>query len=403
MGNVCNCTKLSPEEREARLRSKYIEEMNKRTFQTEAQVIKLLLLGAGESGKSTLFKQMKILYSTEGKGEAKGFSEKERAALRVVVFNNIILNLRQLFLDQNSTEIDEKYANDKEIGKIYQVKDVADLPWPEVSALLEKCAKLWKEDYVQDIWKNRGHIQVQDSLEYYMSHIDRINVKQFEPTDQDILRTRVRTSGIVEDTFQMQDTKFLMVDVGGQRNERRKWIHSFENVDCIIFVAALSEYNQYLYEDNSVNRQDEALELFHKVANEPFFKDNGLVLFLNKSDLFREKLLLAPFRVETGPEKRNTEYTGPVVNLESSVPDSEDREPGQVYDDPTRDPQSEEFNQIYLQSLQYLENLYRKQCPPNKPVFIKVTCATDTKQIDHIMNACKEIFLRKFLKNTGFT
>lgn len=45
-----------------------------------------------------------------------------------------------------------------------------------------------------------------------------------------------------------------MVDVGGQRNERRKWLHCFENVALIIFIAALSEYDQVLAEsDNQVN------------------------------------------------------------------------------------------------------------------------------------------------------
>ena len=44
-----------------------------------------------------------------------------------------------------------------------------------------------------------------------------------------------------------------MVDVGGQRSERRKWIHCFENVTSIIFLVALSEYDQILYEsDNEV-------------------------------------------------------------------------------------------------------------------------------------------------------
>jgi hypothetical protein len=44
-----------------------------------------------------------------------------------------------------------------------------------------------------------------------------------------------------------------MVDVGGQRSERRKWIHCFENVTSIMFLAALSEYDQVLVEsDNEV-------------------------------------------------------------------------------------------------------------------------------------------------------
>jgi hypothetical protein len=42
-----------------------------------------------------------------------------------------------------------------------------------------------------------------------------------------------------------------MVDVGGQRSERRKWIHCFENVTSIIFLVALSEYDQILFESEN--------------------------------------------------------------------------------------------------------------------------------------------------------
>lgn len=47
---------------------------------------------------------------------------------------------------------------------------------------------------------------------------------------------------------------YRMVDVGGQRSERRKWIHCFENVTSIMFLVALSEYDQVLVEsDNEVS------------------------------------------------------------------------------------------------------------------------------------------------------
>ena len=50
-----------------------------------------------------------------------------------------------------------------------------------------------------------------------------------------------------------------MVDVGGQRSERRKWIHCFENVTSIIFLVALSEYDQILFEsDNEVSPTPQA-------------------------------------------------------------------------------------------------------------------------------------------------
>ena len=43
-----------------------------------------------------------------------------------------------------------------------------------------------------------------------------------------------------------------MFDVGGQRSERKKWIHCFEGVTCIIFCAALSAYDMVLVEDDEV-------------------------------------------------------------------------------------------------------------------------------------------------------
>jgi len=43
-----------------------------------------------------------------------------------------------------------------------------------------------------------------------------------------------------------------MFDVGGQRSERKKWIHCFEGVTCIIFCGALSAYDMVLVEDDEV-------------------------------------------------------------------------------------------------------------------------------------------------------
>jgi hypothetical protein len=52
-----------------------------------------------------------------------------------------------------------------------------------------------------------------------------------------------------------------MFDVGGQRSERKKWIHCFENVTTILFLVAISEYDQLLFEDETVNRMQEARKL----------------------------------------------------------------------------------------------------------------------------------------------
>ncbi len=85
-----------------------------------------------------------------------------------------------------------------------------------------------------------------------------------------------------------------MYDVGGQRSERKKWIHCFEGVTAVIFVAAISEYDQTVYEDNETNRMREALDLFDRICNSEYFKSTSMILFLNKKDLFDVKIKSVP-------------------------------------------------------------------------------------------------------------
>eukprot|EP00071_Canis_lupus_P016558 XP_005642455.1 guanine nucleotide-binding protein subunit alpha-11 [Canis lupus familiaris] len=64
-----------------------------------------------------------------------------------------------------------------------------------------------------------------------------------------------------------------MVDVGGQRSERRKWIHCFENVTSIMFLVALSEYDQVLVESDNENRMEESKALFRTIITYPWFQN----------------------------------------------------------------------------------------------------------------------------------
>lgn len=82
----------------------------------------------------------------------------------------------------------------------------------------------------------------------------------------------------------------LFQDVGGQRSERRKWLAIFESVDVLLFVIAISEYDQKLFEDETVSRLEEALTLFGSVGNSRWFASSSIILFLNKIDLFEEKV-----------------------------------------------------------------------------------------------------------------
>ena len=85
----------------------------------------------------------------------------------------------------------------------------------------------------------------------YYQHIDRLFTPNYIPNDQDVLRSRLRTTGITETLFEIRQFTYHMFDVGGQRSERKKWVHCFEGVHCLLFVAAMSGYDQCLVEDKT--------------------------------------------------------------------------------------------------------------------------------------------------------
>ena len=123
-----------------------------------------------------------------------------------------------------------------------------------------------------------------------------------------------------------------MIDVGGQRSERKKWLKCFDSVQAVIFVASLAEYDQVckvyvfhrpiltiplsgfliqvLVEDGSTNRMKESINLFGQMCDHPCFVETNMILFLNKKDLFAEKLKLRPlnfcFPEYTGPNRYDT-------------------------------------------------------------------------------------------------
>lgn len=76
--------------------------------------------------------------------------------------------------------------------------------------------------------------------------------------------------------------------------KEKKWIHCFEDVLMVMFLAALSEYDQVLEEDGTVNRMTESLNLFGIILAEKWFQNAGICLFLNKKDLLQEKIKTSP-------------------------------------------------------------------------------------------------------------
>ncbi|PVU90305.1 hypothetical protein BB559_004694 [Furculomyces boomerangus] len=251
--------------------------------------VKMLLLGAGESGKSTIIKQMKLIHGN-------GYTLEEKESYKEIIFSNTIQSIRVLLEAMENMEIPlDNPGNEKYVNLIldYPPQIEADV-FPSDSA--EAVKMLWHDKGVQECFSRSNEFQLNDSAKYYFDSIDRLSQPGYIPTDQDVLRSRVKTTGINETVFNVGELTYRMLDVGGQRSERKKWIHCFENVTAILFLVAISEYDQVLIEDETVNRMQEALTLFDSICNSRWFAKTSIILFLNKMDLFKAKLPKSPLK-----------------------------------------------------------------------------------------------------------
>ncbi|KAL6072816.1 Guanine nucleotide-binding protein subunit alpha [Balamuthia mandrillaris] len=281
---------MTAEEKMAKKKNKDIDEEISQDRKRLKEEVKLLLLGPGESGKSTIFKQMKII-SLDG-----GFKPEELLAYKFVIYGNCITQMKvlvnaaaKLGIDMSS---DENRTRAENLAKLPAAGD----SWTEEVG--KDIAALWKDDAIQQTYEMRDRAyQLNDSAAYFFDNVERFLDEDYCPTEQDVLRARVRSTGIEEADFTFEDISFRMVDVGGQRSERRKWIHCFDCVTAVVFCVAMSEYDQTLREDDQQNRMKESLLLFDEICNSPWFMETSFILFLNKIDLFKEKIQRVDLRV----------------------------------------------------------------------------------------------------------
>jgi guanine nucleotide-binding protein G(i) subunit alpha len=319
--------------------------------------VKLLLLGTGESGKSTIAKQMKIIH-------LKGFSQSEKSAYKAVIHNNILSSM-QTITEQCLTRFgDQLPANIKEVATRFthfMEENEGVLISPSIA---EDLKTLWASEWIQKTHEKAGaEFYVLENISHYIANVDRIASDGYTPDEQDILRARATTTGVYETEFEVNNAHFRMVDVGGQRTERKKWIHCFEGVTAILFCVGLSEYDQKLIEDETTGRSEESLQLFGEICNSRWFDETAIILFLNKDDLFREKLLRTPITVGYPG------YTG---------------------------------DNNYAEASQYIKQQYISKCNnPNKSIYPHFTTATSTENIKVVFAAVRDIVLQAALARHG--
>uniref|UniRef100_A0A3B5JYR0 Guanine nucleotide-binding protein subunit alpha n=1 Tax=Takifugu rubripes TaxID=31033 RepID=A0A3B5JYR0_TAKRU len=380
---------LSEEAKESKRINAEIDKQLRRDKRDSRRELKLLLLGTGESGKSTFIKQMRIIHGA-------GYSDEDKRGFIRLVYQNIFTSMQSMIRATETLKIPYKFEQNREVD----IEKISSFDQSYVVAI----KSLWADPGIQEAYDRRREYQLSDSTKYYLSDIDRVTAEGYVPTQQDVLRVRVPTTGIIEYPFDLenvifsyltdldriadpnylptqqdvlrvripttgiieypfdlQSIIFRMVDVGGQRSERRKWIHCFENVTSIMFLVALSEYDQVLVESDNENRMEESKALFRTIITYPWFQNSSVILFLNKKDLLEEKISYSHL-VDYFPE----------------------------FDGPQRDAQS---------AREFILKMFVDLNPDSdKIIYSHFTCATDTENIRFVFAAVKDTILQLNLK-----
>ncbi|KAL3051721.1 hypothetical protein OYC64_001870 [Pagothenia borchgrevinki] len=290
-------------------KSKEIDRCLSREKTYVKRLVKILLLGAGESGKSTFLKQMRIIHGQD-------FDHQAQEEFRATIYSNVIKGIRVLVDAREKLHIPWGDTDNQKHGDSVMAFDTRSAKMAigqlETSVFLRyfpAIKALWADSGIQYAYDRRREFQLGESVKYFLDNLDKLGEPNYLPTQQDILLARKPTKGIHEYDFEIKSVPFKMVDVGGQRSERRRWFECFDSVTSILFLVSSSEYDQVLMEDRQTNRLRESLDIFETIVNNRVFISVSIILFLNKTDLLEEKVKSVALK-DYFPE-----YTGQEHNL----------------------------------------------------------------------------------------
>lgn len=289
-----------------------------------------------------------------------GFKEDERRGIRALIYSNVITAFKvllEIIEEENMRLEDERTRAHADLIASTRHNVADDVAFTDMDV---KAAMLgmWEDDTVRQAVAKSHQYAENDNLSFYVENIERMFDPAWIPNDQDVLHARLKTTGITETLFRMKHINVRMMDVGGQRSERKKWIHCFEGVHCLLFMAALSGYDQCLVEDRSANQMYEALTLFDSLVNGEYFRNKPIILFLNKIDLFRARLK--------------------VSSLSTHFPDYQGRD-----DD-------EEAAKIY-----FADRFRKVNRTTDREIYIHYTNATDTNLLQSTMQDVQDVIVRQ--------
>jgi len=388
------------------INSKIKQEKGKHTVQ-------ILMLGPGGSGKTTVVKQIVNSAQIEEKqNEQDIFNaaqclEDIHRMLCYDIFDLCVCNIRERekrkefeIEDEDSRNLVDLMAKDSSIffNRVKIGKRKA-----------SQIARIWSCNGIKKTYEYRRKQHVMDNTPYFLDKIMELYIytgdaeedagdtpnsnsnkeqtdnnnndnnsmsMRYVPQWEDYLRIRDQTTGVltydVPAMIQNHEWVLRLTDVGGQRSERKKWIKVFNGVHVVIYVMSLSGYDQYIYESLDVRCYDESFDVFKQVVQHNSFENTDFVVFLNKVDLFEEKLKTIPFTV-----------------YDPSVEDNSKHDPEMI--------------------IQYVQNrfeaIWLHDCPEEwrekRTLFFHSTCSLDTQMMRSVITKVNLASIKRVMRDVG--
>lgn len=401
----------------------------------EEDIVKILLLGQSESGKSTTLKNFRMRFARDRWTE-------ERASWRAVILLNLVRSANTILdaLSREMDDVDPDQLDDAfKFDDYYRQYKVRLSPLQAVESNLKRLlgatediqprkqisptiiapcgspeffvrSRTWRnflqttrgtevsrhslqhdlptlldstdaiangKDDIKALWRDnriqamlcRRKTRLEDSAGFFLDSIDRLSVRDYEPTDEDVLRARLRTLDIQEHDLVVDDDtdapKWKIFDVGGSRTQRHAWLPYFDQVNAVIFLAPISCFDERLLEDPRVNRLEDSFILWKAICSSKLLSRTILILFLNKMDILEQKI-------------RNG------VTVKRFLPSYGDR--------------PNETNDVVKYLRQKFKDTVRYCSPEPRVCHIYPTSVIDTKNMSVTLISVRDGILREYLK-----
>eukprot|EP00455_Lapot_gusevi_P030294 TRINITY_DN3258_c0_g1_i2.p1 TRINITY_DN3258_c0_g1~~TRINITY_DN3258_c0_g1_i2.p1 ORF type:complete len:361 (+),score=35.61 TRINITY_DN3258_c0_g1_i2:56-1084(+) len=253
---------------------------------------KWILLGGGEMGKTTLMKNIISFYGTNLLARPDWLTTLREDTWQSMQL--LVNEAERVYSQRLGGSIAENLHEEKKIIQSYDpYSQICEKYTMEVGAAIHR---LWQDPFIRQCYTLGHEFQLPDSAGYWFDRALLWSDPNYTFTLLDVLHSYRRTSGIEEANLTINGDLVTIVDTGGQKNERKKWIHVFDNTPSVLFVVAISHYNQMMFEDPRCNRLADSLAIFDELIKAQYFTQSRFVLVFNKMDVFRERIQIYPLR-----------------------------------------------------------------------------------------------------------